>query len=159
MVGLFLSLLLAQAAPAAAASAAPAAALLDGWTAVKPILADEYQHYARRERDGTDSVIFATRRVCDCQVDYMVNQLNAAFMAVSHGAAKESITELTICGRPAKRLLATALATPDNTIRNTEITAFRDRDALVVIMYSFRYADPMPDAEAAQAALCPPVLI
>ena len=50
----------------------------------------------------------------------------------------------------------TGIATPANTIHNAEMILFRDNDALVVMNYSFRGTDPMGDAEAALATLCPP---
>jgi hypothetical protein len=41
-------------------------------------------------------------------------------------------------------------------LKNTEILAFRDGDALVVLSYTFRTAQPVADAETTLATLCPP---
>lgn len=63
--------------------------------------------------------------------------------------------QITICGRIADRATITGLASANNSLRNSEIVLFRREPALYMMMYTFRYAAPMPDAADALAALCP----
>lgn len=160
--------ILAQATPPAAPSPPPAPAivapidaLLAGWTSVpaSPGTPEEYLHYVRRERDNTESTLSATRRVCECDPGDMVTTLGGAFANISRGRAVETRSKVSICGRTADRLVVTNIAQPENSIKNNEIVTFRDRDALVVLMYLFRTSEPKADAEAAFAALCPPTLV
>jgi glycerol-3-phosphate dehydrogenase len=158
MFALFFSLLLAQATPASRPSAAPSDPL-SGWIAAAPASEFEYRRYVRHEPDGTDSILTAARRVCDCRVDAMQNALARAFAVASNGTAVEKFTDVTACGQDGEKLVVSGLATPANRIRNAEIIAFRDGDAFVTLSYTFRYASPMLDAENALAILCPPKLI
>jgi hypothetical protein len=158
MVALIAFLVLAQATPTpspAAGSGDP----LSGWTAAAPVSAFEYRRFVRHETDGSDSIISATRRVCDCQVQPMQNALAQTFSVASHGTAVVTFTDMTLCGQPAEKLVVSGLATPANAVRNAEIVAFRDRGAFFSLSYTFRSASPAPEAESALASLCPPQLI
>jgi hypothetical protein len=159
MFGLLFFLILAQAAPSTVpSSASPSpSGLLTGWTAM-PSEPTEYSHYVRHETDNSDSILIATRRVCDCQVEPLLTGVMRGLTTITKGAAVENRTSLSLCGQPAQRIVVTGLPSPANALRNLEVIAFRDHDALVTLAYTFRYASPMPDAERAQIALCPPTL-
>jgi hypothetical protein len=155
MFGFFFVLILAQATPMASTPPSPSSGPLAGWTTVAPADPTEYSHYIRHEADDTDSMLSGVRRVCDCQVDSLLSQLTRAFTMLSKGSAVESRTSLRLCGQPAEKLVVTGLASATNSMRNMEVIAFRDRDALVTVSYTFRYASPMPDAERVLTTLCP----
>ena len=131
---------------------------LAGWTTVPPADPTEYSHYVRHETDNSDSVLIATRRICDCQVEPLLTGVMHALTTITKGGAVENRTSLSLCGQSAQRLLVTGLPSPTNALRNMEVIAFRDHDALITLDYTFRYASPMPDAERALSALCPPAL-
>lgn len=157
MIGAFLAILLAQASPSPTPSMAPSPAptLSPAW--VKAPLdkrnVDEYAHFVRHEQDGTDSELVAMRQVCDCQPAAAIVLFT---MALSH-EPKASIhqDQITICGQTADRLTASGVASAGNSLRNSEIVLFRREPALYLMMYTFRYATPMPDAAGALPALCP----
>jgi hypothetical protein len=149
-------MILAHAAPDATAT--PKTELLSGWTAAA-LLPLQYMRYVRREPDGTDSTLMATRRVCDCQPDTVITGVQDELSAISRHTALERRSTMTVCGRPAERLIVTGLAGRQNMPANSEVIAFRDLDALVILSYTFRYADPLADAERTLETLCPPQLV
>ncbi len=63
MFALLLTVLLAQ----ATATPPPERLPLSGWTAAPSADPLEYAHYVRLENDGSQSMLFVTRQVCDCE--------------------------------------------------------------------------------------------
>ena len=61
-----------------------------------------------------------------------------------------------ICGRDADHVLAVGVTAWDPRRRNVEAYFFKDGATLYMLAYNFQSAEPMPDAEAALALLCPP---
>jgi hypothetical protein len=145
--------------PVASPSGAPNPTLA-GWTVgpIPPTMKLAYAIYRRREFDRSESVLIASRQVCDCQPPALMADLQRAFTLASKGTAEETLTSTAICGQPALRLVITKMARPDNALKNDEVIAFRDGPALVTLHYIFRSDQPMPDAESAMTLLCPPVV-
>jgi hypothetical protein len=152
VIALFLTVLAAQ----ATAMPQPARLPPPGWTAAPFATPLEYARYVRLENDGSQSILIATRQVCDCQTLVLMATVTRAFSQISHDAAQLDRSTATVCGQPAEQLLATNFAAPANALRNSDIFAFRDGNALVTMTYTFRYAAPMADAAATLATLCPP---
>ena len=150
LLHLVTAVVIAQAAPMPSAAPTPLPA---AWRQVALENADQYAHYDRREQDGTDSILSATRRVCDCQPDTEAEMLVSTFGSIR--GAHVANTSTLACGEPAVRFVATGLASRGNTLRNVEVLLFRDGPALYMVMYSFRYSRPMLDAESAMLSLCP----
>jgi hypothetical protein len=113
---------------------------------------DEYAHYVRAEADGTQSEIFGTRQVCDCQPPHLMAMLTSALAPVK--GATTVIDSISICGAPQPRFIATGIASPAGA-HNMEVIAFRREPALYMLEFTFNSAKPPPDAEAALSALCP----
>jgi len=155
MIGLFLAVLVAQASPTPAPSATPSAvpALSPAWVLLPPTGRYDYAHYARREPDGTNSDISASRQVCDCQPAVALSMAQVALGQLQGVSIRRGA--MTICGQSAQRLIATGLVSPGKPARNIEAILFRREPALYTLTYTFHSAAPMPDAENALAALCP----
>jgi hypothetical protein len=152
MFAFFLAALLTQPAALPSASPSPAPALDPAWK--KATLGkDEYAHYVRTEPDATQSELFGTRQVCDCQPLQMISIFQAVFS--SQPGASVTTDTVTICGAPQARLTVTGIALPTNSLKNGEFIVFRKEPAMYMFQYTFRYAKPKADAEAALAALCP----
>ena len=138
----------------AAATASPG--LPPEWTIAPAQDAEEYVRYNRHEQDGTDSAIFARRRVCNCQPAEAVQLVQDAFQKLAGTTTKHD--SIVACGHDAERVLVTGVANQqDERRRNIEVVWFRVGAALYTLTYTFRYASPMPDAEDALITLCPQV--
>jgi hypothetical protein len=151
MIALIVAMLVAQATPAASPVAQPS--LSPEWKSLAVTDALEYARYQRHEQDGSDSIIFASTKVCDCQADATMQMLQNVFASTPGAVIKRDTT--TACGEPADRLLVTGLANPSTAHRNIETVMFRHGPAFYSFVYTFSYAAPMPDAEKAMMSLCP----
>jgi hypothetical protein len=134
-----------------AATASPA--LPADWKIAPTQSAEEYARYVRREEDGTDSAISGSRKVCNCQPDEAVRLVQKVFANVPGASTRHD--SITACGHDADRVLITGVANQqDESRHNIEVVWFRDGPALYMLMYAFRYAAPMADAESALTMLC-----
>jgi hypothetical protein len=134
-----------------AATAPPV--LLADWKIAPTQSAEEYARYVRHEQDGTDSAISGSRKVCNCQPDEAVRLVQKVFANVPGASTRHD--SITACGHDADRVLITGVANQqDESRHNIEVVWFRDGPALYMLMYAFRYAAPMLDAESALTMLC-----
>ena len=150
------ALLLGAASPSPNPAPAPAAAGLPvGWSAAPtdPQTKDEYIRLQRRESDGTESTISASRQVCACQPEEFVRTTASVFGMVPGSSPK--VDSLSACGTDAQRIIVTGLAESGNSRRNIEVIAFRRADKFYNLTYSFRGPAPKQDGQDALLLLCP----
>jgi hypothetical protein len=152
MIGPLLTLFLALVVIGGPTPAPTATPLGPAWVPVPLKEAEEYAHYLRHEQDGTDSQILAARKVCDCQPDDAMRTLEGLFGQMNGVSVRRDV--VAACDRSADRLLVTGLAATESSHSNIEAVMFRSGTALYSLIYSFRSAAPMTDAESALLTLC-----
>lgn len=153
MTALLLAAIVSQAAaPSPLPSSAPS--LSAEWT--KAPLTEKYQYarYVRKEADGTQSAILASRQVCDCDPVNAAGMIQTAFRQLP-GTVVTADSE-KVCGQQAQRIVLTGHADPASPdANNLEIIEFRLEPALYSLTYTFKGPAPLPNAEAALLTLCP----
>ncbi|HZV79806.1 MAG TPA: hypothetical protein VFF60_09390 [Candidatus Binatus sp.] len=123
------------------------------WQPAELTSADEYARYTRAESDGTQSIVVASQRACECQPADAVRMLTDALNKVE--GVKVQVDTTTMCGQSAQHLIATGIARPDMPERrNVDTFLFRQGKSMYIFTYTFTYAAPMPDVEQALTAFC-----
>ena len=151
MIGVLISaFLLSQ----ANAIPSPAPTLGPAWTPAAHTEKDQYARYVRKEADGTQSAIQASRQVCDCDPGHAVEMIQTVFKQVPDAAVVAGVA--MVCGVQARRIIVTGHAGPSNPdANNLEILEFRVEPALYSLTYTFKSKAPVPEDEAALLTLCP----
>lgn len=138
-----------------AAIASPTLLLPSPWESQPGKGVGQYARYVRQEQDGTNSELSAIRQACNtCQPGFMAQYLYNGYARIASITASHTIGQ--ICGREAHHVLAVGVTAWDPRERNIEAFFFKDGATLYTLSYTFQTAAPMPDAEVALEALCPP---
>ena len=136
-----------------ASSGTPAVTASADWTKTPPLKERfEYARFVRSEPSGPES-ISATRQECDCQPAVAAALAENVLRRVPN--VQTGVTDETMCGFPAKRLVLTGHAHPGGNKNNIVVYWFRSGSALYTLTYTFRSEKPAPEAVASLTSLCP----
>jgi len=146
MIALFIAMVIAS----------PQPLLPPPWESQPGRVAGQYASFVRNETDGTDSVLSAMGQACSVCNPGVLAQMTKNGVEGHYPSATATRNALSICGRTADRVIALGIAAADPRQDNFEIFFFRDGATMYTLAYTFRTPAPMPDAESALTALCPP---